>query len=269
MDAMAGDLATVARRLPPRRVVLLGASNVARGLSTAVETARLVWGGPLDILAAFGHGRSYGQRAALLWRELPGIAECGLWEALARRPAAPTAALVTDIGNDLLYDVRPAQIAAWVEACLDRLLRAGARVALTPLPLGAIGTLSPLRFLVLRSVLFPGSRLSFAAIRERARDLDERLRGLACGRDVKLVEHRPEWYGFDPIHIKSRCLPAAWRAMMSRWSDAAPPALARASLRRWLSLRRLAPERRWLFGRAYRAAQPARWLPDGTALSLY
>jgi hypothetical protein len=265
---MAGKLIAHSQQLPPRRVVLLGASNLARGLSTAVEAARLAWGGPLDLLAALGHGRSYGQRSALLWRELPGIAECGLWEALARRPAAPTAALVTDIGNDLLYDVPPAQIAAWVAACLDRLQRAGARVALTPLPLRAIGTLSPLRFLVLRSVLFPGCRLSFAAVRERGCDLDERVRALARARGIVPVEPRAEWYGFDPIHIKRGRLPEAWGAMMAPWS-AAEPAPARGSLRRWLSLRRLTPERRWLFGREYCAVQPARRLPDGTALSLY
>ena len=55
-----------------------------------------------------------------LWRELPGIVECGLWDALAQRPPAPTVALLTDIGNDLLYDVPVPQIVSWVETCLDR-----------------------------------------------------------------------------------------------------------------------------------------------------
>src|SRR5690242_2621175 len=79
--------------LPARRVVLLGASNLTRAIATVLETALGVWGGPLDVLAALGNGRSYGLRKAWLWRELPGIAGCGLWDAWERRPPAPTAAL--------------------------------------------------------------------------------------------------------------------------------------------------------------------------------
>jgi hypothetical protein len=254
--------------LPPRRVVLLGASNVCRGLSTALETACSAWGGPLDVLAAFGHGRSYGVRSSMLWRELPGIAECGLWEALARRPAAPTAALVTDVGNDLLLDVPAPQIAAWVEECVERLLDAGARVVLTPLPLCNVERLSPGKFLLFRSVLYPGCRLGLATVVARARDLDARLRQLAARRGLALVEHRAEWYGFDPVHIRRGRLAGAWHAMLSRWREV-PSEAARGSLRRWLYLWHVAAERRWLFGREFRRAQPAGVLPDGTTLALY
>ena len=106
---------------PSRRVILLGASNVTRSMSTIVETAELVWGRPLDLLAACGHGRSYGRTSCVFGRSLPGILECGLWDELSRRPALPTAALVTDIGNDILYGAGVDQIAAWVEQSLIRL----------------------------------------------------------------------------------------------------------------------------------------------------
>src|SRR5262249_31196480 len=150
--------------------------------------ARLVWGRPLDVLTALGHGRAYSAGSALLWRELPGIAECGLWGALARRPSVPTAALLTDVGNDLLLDMLPWQVAASVGACVGRLQEAGARVALTPLPLESVARLSAVKFLLLRSVLYPGSRLGLAVLLERARELDERLRELARARGVALVE---------------------------------------------------------------------------------
>src|SRR5207302_6983784 len=149
-------MATSRCQVPVGRAVLLGASNLRRDLRTVVEISCRMWGRPLEILAACGLGRSYGMRMPFLWRELPGITECGLWQELARRPSVPTAALVTDIGNDLLYDVPVPQIAAWVEACLDRLRQTGARVVLTPLPLCNIAALSRQRFVVLRSILFPG-----------------------------------------------------------------------------------------------------------------
>src|SRR5262249_38307569 len=106
--------------VPQRRVILLGASNLTRGISTVVETEPCIWGRPLDILAAFGHGRSYGSRRWLLGRELPGIVECGLWQALEKSPPAPTAALITDIGNDVLYEEPVDTIVSWVEWCLDQ-----------------------------------------------------------------------------------------------------------------------------------------------------
>jgi len=62
---------------PSRRVVFLGASNVVRAISTIVETAELSWGLPLDVLAACGHGRSYGRTSCVLGRSLPGSCSAG------------------------------------------------------------------------------------------------------------------------------------------------------------------------------------------------
>jgi hypothetical protein len=206
----------------------------------------------------------------MLGRGLPGIAECGLWPALRRRPSAPTAALVTDIGNDLLYDAPIAEIAGWVEWCLDQLHEAGARVVMTRLPLTSLETLSRAKFLFLRTIFFPGSRLGLATVRERALDLDRRLEELAGGRGVQLVSHDPGWYGFDPIHIKMRHWARAWRDVLARWQNGGPVAEpAPPSLSRWLYLRMLAPELRWFFGREFRQAQPAGRLADGTAVSFY
>ena len=73
------------RDLEPARVVLLGASNVAKGLGTLLETAHRVWGRPLELFAALGHGRSYGRDTSVFGRVLPGITECGLWRDLAER----------------------------------------------------------------------------------------------------------------------------------------------------------------------------------------
>jgi hypothetical protein len=252
-----------------RRVILLGASNLRWGLATVVEIAHRRWGRPLDVLAACGLGRSYGMRMPFLWRELPGITACGLWEALAQRPPAPTAALVTDIGNDLLYGVSVAQIAAWVEICLERLARTGARMVLMPLPVCSVTALSRTRFLMLRSVLYPGCRLPYATLLERTFDLDRRVRLLAQACGAVAVAHRPEWYGFDPIHIRRPCRRAAWSEILAPWSDGELREAAPVPLGRSLRLGRLRPERGWIFGREWHEPQPCRELADGTALSLY
>jgi hypothetical protein len=63
---------------PATRWVLLGASNLTLGLGTVLSTIRNPSPAPLDILAAPGHGRSYGATSRVLCRELPGILQCGL-----------------------------------------------------------------------------------------------------------------------------------------------------------------------------------------------
>ena len=109
--------------LPPRRVILLGASNLTRGIATVIDACHRQWGQPLDCLAALGHGRSYGTRSTVLGRTLPSIQDCRLWSALDDRPAVPTAALVTDIGNDVMYEAPVDKIVEWVTRCFDQLDR--------------------------------------------------------------------------------------------------------------------------------------------------
>jgi len=256
--------------VPERRVVLLGASNLTRGVSTVVETARRIWGRPLDVWAAFGHGRSYGMASRVLGRDLPGIVQCGLWSTLARSPTVPTASLITDIGNDIVYGASVADILGWVQFCVEQLLRVHARIVMTQLPLQTVRTISERRYRLFRSILFPSSRLPLAAVVDRAVELNERLGDLCARLAITFVEPRPQWYGFDPIHIRMWHWPRAWLEILSPWSAGGPkPAPARGSVRRWLMLRMMAPERRWFFGFEQRRRQPAGRLPDGTIVSLF
>ncbi len=151
-----------------RRAVLLGASNLTKGIGTVLETASRLWGRPLSVFGALGHGRSYGRTSSLFGRALPGILECGLWEELARWPAMPTAALVTDIGNDLLYEEPVEEIVRWVGACLDRLAAINARTVVTLLPVENLAGLSRARFTFMRTIFFPHSRITLDEVARRA-----------------------------------------------------------------------------------------------------
>jgi hypothetical protein len=262
------------------RVVLLGASNLTRGMSTAVATARLIVGRglrPIEITAALGHGRSYGLRSTVLARSLPGISQCGLWNALERRPPAIRCfALVTDIGNDILYGAEPDEIADWVASCLDRLLDARARIVVTQLPMMSIERTRRWQFEILKRTLFPSCRVSYDRALDAARTVQAVLRDLTEARGIRLIEPDVSWFGVDPIHVRMRHYPEAWATYMAPWREDAqdgsrhcPSTLARASVRRWVTLRTATPERWWLFGRARGASQPVRRLPDGTTISLY
>jgi hypothetical protein len=252
-----------------RRVVLIGASNLTKGIGTVLHTAYRAWGKPLAVLTALGHGRSYGMTNSVLGRRLPGILECGLWSDLARNDL-PTAALVTDIGNDLLYEASVDTIAQWVQRCFDRLVAARARTVVTLLPADNLQTLSRARYTLLRSVLFPFSRLSWEEARDRALALNERLRSLANERNFGVVVQRAEWYGFDPIHIKRACRPEAWRQILAAWTQHGElPLAARGPLKHTLYLQSRVPAERRLWGLEQRAMQPSARLGDGTTVSIY
>lgn len=255
----------MADREPALRAILLGASNVRTSLPLLLN--RLQWraGGPVETLAACGHGRSYGTWSRFLYvRHLPGIAGCGLWRELERRPPLPTVALVTDIGNDLIYGARVGEINAWVEACLDRLARARAEIILTLLPLSRLERLSGLQVRLVATLLFPGREVHWPELLDRARELDERLRRLGRERGARLVEPAAAWYGLDPIHLRRRCRRDVWTRILSPGlaGTERPPAL-----RRRIPL--LGAEEARLFGIALRRPQPAIHLGDGTTLALY
>lgn len=255
--------------LPNRRVVLLGASNLTRGIATVAETAARVWGRPLQLVAALGHGRSFGLTSSFLGRRLPGILQSGLWGALDAGGALPTAALVTDIGNDILYEVPVAQLASWLEACFDRLAATATRTAVTRLPLENLAGLSERRFRFFRRLFVPGCTLSLAEIARRVAAVEKCVERLARERGFALVGQRREWYGLDPLHLRTVRWPAAWGEILAAWSGGLPPRAPRAAPLRWLYLRTRRPAE-WARGaRTRRAAQPCGKLSDGSTVALY
>lgn len=228
----------------PARVVALGASNLTRGFPNLVSAARSRSGADVEILAALGLGRSYGMPSRVLARTLPGILDSGLWNALADRPPLPTRALVTDVGNDILYGASPAQILAWVEEGLGRLRSFTDDVVMTGLPLDSIRRLSPAKFVAVRTALFPRCRLTFTQVVDAAERIAEGLRGLAASHGARFVGLRPEWYGFDPVHIRPGRWGAAWREILGAdYTAGGAPSLGET-----LRLHALLPERQWLFG---------------------
>jgi len=255
---------------PRARVVLLGASNLTLSFRLVIDRLRAVLPGPIDLMAAAGHGRSYGRTSRVLVRELPGILECGLWPALRAAPPAETLALLADFGNDLVYGSEVEEIAGWIEAILDRLAEHGSRTAVERLPLANVERLSPLRFRIARGILYPRHKIDLESLRERARALDARILALARARGAALVEQSPEWFGLDPIHIRRASRQEAWEQILSPLasSSAARAPEIRASDDRW-AMRRLRPERRRWMGRQEYHRQPCARFLDGTRISLY
>ncbi|MGH8583446.1 MAG: hypothetical protein ACREWG_11815 [Gammaproteobacteria bacterium] len=251
--------------------VLLGASNLTRALATAVDAARQVCGGPSRVLVAAGHGRSYGVYSRVLFRGLPGIRQCGLWDDLRKGPRLPTFALITDLGNDIVYGIAPEEILGWVRCCVECLAEHHARILVTRVPLQRLEQLTPSGYRLVRALLFPGRQLSLPEALDRARAIDLALGRLAPDYGLRLVEQRPEWYGLDPVHIRRRMLATAYGEIFKHWLDTVcdEPPVVKPGLGRWLRFQLLAPQYQCVCGFNRHRRQPAGMLTDGSTLSLY
>jgi hypothetical protein len=248
------------------RVVALGASNLTRGFRTVVDTARSVWGPGVEVLAACGHGRSYGASSRFIARTLPGILKSGLWEELERRTQVTTRGLVTDVGNDILYGFSVERTLGWVEEVLVRLSRVTHDIVLTDLPLASVRRMSNLKYLVFRTMLVPNCRLSLAQVLDKAERVNQGLASLAKAYGAAFFRLDPEWYGFDPIHVR----PSLWRIAWQKILGAEPQTKAGGSgTVETVKLYFMRPERRWLFGVEQLTPQTGVALRSGGHIWLY
>ena len=229
-------------------------------------------GDGLDVMLAYGHGRSYGMESRLFGRSLPGILDCGLWDAIREQPAAPTCGLITDIGNDVMYGAEPELIVSWIQTCIDRLRDLKTRPVITALPMQRIRGLPRWQFAMVKSLLFPSHAITYQQAMTRIEALDELVRNLAQHNDCPLVEPRREWYGIDPIHIRQGSMKQAWGEIISHWNpdhDPPDPPHPKGSLRRFLTLRTKMPQRWRLFGREMGSSQPCCRFGDSTTVAMY
>lgn len=257
------------------RVILLGASNVQFGMPLLLENLQKLIPERterLELWTAIGHGRSYGRWSRVLFRELPGIAPCGLWDDLRKSPIVPdqTFGLVTDIGNDIPFHVPPSDIAGWVSDVLQRLQEHRARIVVTGLPMGPVRSMAPWRYRLLRSIFFPASRLSHQEVCDRMEEVNERVLALGAKAGAICAEPDARWYGLDPIHPRPSKRAAAWTHLLSGWNLF--PASAPLIPAGWVAshhVRTWRPRERRFFGRTQTATQPMFVHQDRLHVSAY
>lgn len=242
-------------------------------------------------------------------RSLPGILESGMWKALGpplpsgeelvvraaraaefqadhnalpahaltpalfqrERESTRSFALITDIGNDIMYGASPESITQWVDQCIDRLESHGARVAINSPPIDSLRSVKRWQYSIVRALLFPTRRLTFEQAIGRAIELHDRVIDLTRRRNLTLIECERHWYGFDPIHIRQRHWQSAWGKIMGGCvgtSNAAASSRPMSLAERAHLLTRSPAEWRILGIRRGRA-QPCGRLNDGTRISLF
>ena len=258
-----------ATNLSARRAVLIGASNLTRGMATSLKTVQTIWPQPMQMLVAAGLGRSYGLTSRILGRSLPSILTCGLWEKLERGPSLPTTAFLTDVGNDLLYGASVKQLVSWVETCLERLQPFCETVVLARLPLASLDRLGNFKYAMMRRLLFPGSQLTREETVARAVEVDLQLVDLAEKHGILTAQPCLEWYGFDPIHIRRSYYQTAWSCLLQGWQPKKELLGAKTSWLQRCYFRWQRPCQRHLFGKLQIRSQPSVSFANGSTVSFY
>lgn len=256
-----------------RPVILLGASNLTRDFPLILRLLQNSIESPYEIFTAMGHGRSYGNWSRLLYRALPGIAKCELWDAISKTcdGSQHPLALLTDIGNDLVYGQSTDTIFGWIESCVKHLQRIDARITITLLPEASISQLSSFRFELTRRLFFPKNSVSLTDLIQKVRTLNQRLSEFAAINQIAVVEAPRSWYGFDPIHYRYSQRSTLWKTILSEWD--LPAITNHSAQNRWYdtfySLYRLQPALKRQWGKSHHGSQPSRILADGTRISVY
>jgi hypothetical protein len=229
--------------------------------------------------AARGCGRSYGLDAGVFGFSTPGHSRSGLFEAVEKearsREKTEVFALLTDVGNDILYGPGVERIAAWVEEIAGRLLRLGARIGVTSLPVASVEAIPAWKYRLLRPLYYPFHPMRQEEATRQVRQLQERIEHLGEEKGIKVLPVERSWYRFDHFHLRR----SARRHVFSTWLDqlleqqggSAPPATAgapRLSPSR-LALRYHLPAEYFLFRRPRRRPQLGMELAPGARLYSY
>lgn len=240
-----------------RNLVVIGASNVTLALP-------LLWSGirqdvtqATRLFVVAGHGRSFGLPSTVFGRTLPSILQSQFWEALEHvvPKDAPLEAVVTDVGNDILYGTSASVLGCWVKECVDRLCRWRVKLTMTELPMASLTRMSSARFTLFRTLLFPRSDLRYQDALGIGAAVNSIVRNVASEANATLIPPAADWYGVDPIHIRRTHRRAAWAQLCPAISDepVLPPQGPLDCMRLW----NLKPAIRWRGKQQYEEEQPA------------
>jgi hypothetical protein len=112
---------------------------------------------------------------------------------------------------------------------------------MTGLPLPSVEALGKTRFLLMRTMLFPGCMMTFQQIIERSRVLNALLENYVQRNQIPFIKPEGAWYHLDPIHVIPSLREKVFRQFFSLWNTgdvrntgvlaAATPALPATAVR--------------------------------------
>lgn len=200
----------------PVLLVLLGASNLSRGcFAFARHMKACLHPRPVEVLIASGPGRAYYASGGLLNVVYPPIYSSNIFEVAQNKSESgyQVVALVTDIGNDIMYGVSAEKVIETVQQIFVRLQSMNAEIFYTTLPIAFEKGDHPVWFCILRSLLFPRSTVTYDEAMAGIIEVNRFLKESAC-RQGRLIPDMDRYLGYDEIHY-------GWLRAHNAWSHVA------------------------------------------------
>ena len=200
------------QKASPYLFVFLGASNLARGYSALADClVRCLAPDPVEILHAMGPGRGYCARGGVFNITYPPIGSCGILKSAINRAqgARHVVAFITDIGNDIMYDVPVSEITSCLDTLFQNFEALGFDVIVNPIPLDFSEDVSKRQFRILRSVFYPHSSVGYSKAANAVTTVNGFLRDSVCGR-IHLLPSMKNFCGVDKIHYSIFRSHKAW-----------------------------------------------------------
>jgi hypothetical protein len=186
----------------PASIILLGASNLARGYYSLTRCIKNNLGSrPVSFFNALGPGRAYCAFGGVMNVAYPPIGSSPVFSSAKGQAheASRKIALLTDLGNDIMYGVPVEKIVAEIRRIIRQLETMDADTLITPVPATLISQLTPARFRILKAVFFPRSAVdrleAIAAIKKINQAIDAGL-----GDRVTVIRGLENFMGWDKIH---------------------------------------------------------------------
>ncbi len=190
--------------------ILLGASNLSRAYHGFVKyLERCLHPRPVRFLNALGPGRGYCAPGGVLNIVYPPIGACGILDKACMAREEPILALVTDIGNDIMYDIPARQIIDRLDKLFAKLKARNAVVLATLIPRYLEKEMDDFHFRCLRAAFFPNSQVEMLSATAAVREINSFLQSEAAGR-ITLISDLEDFYWFDKIHFSPIKMHKAW-----------------------------------------------------------
>ena len=192
--------------------IFLGASNLARsfyGLKRCIT--RCLFPRPVSFIHAMGPGRGYISQGGIFNAIYSPILYCDILKAAynRRKINQQVVALITDIGNDIMYGVPVEEIIAGLQSLFDALNEFEANIFVTSIPVDLKRDIGGFYFRILRRVFFPNSPVEHYQVSE-AIEIINKFIIQSLNKNITAINEMKQFCGIDKIHyslFKSR---SAW-----------------------------------------------------------
>jgi hypothetical protein len=192
--------------------VFLGASNLARsldGLKLCIK--RCLLPRAASFIHAMGPGRGYVSRGGILNAVYSPILDSGIFEAIRRKrmKSQQVVALITDIGNDIMYDASPEKIIAGLQYMYNLLDAFETNIFITSIPVDLENDIRELYFHILRKVYFPKSPVTYSQASNNIKAINQFILQSSNQR-ISVIDDMKPFYGIDKIHYSILKSQMAW-----------------------------------------------------------